>query len=475
LSDTLIRTDIPLRLDRLPWSRFHWLVVISLGITWVLDGLEVTIVGAVASVLERPDTLALTSSQIGMAGSAYLFGAISGALIFGHLTDRYGRKKLFLLTLALYVMATSATAFSYSFTSFAVFRCLTGAAIGGEYAAINSAIDELLPARVRGVADLAINGTYWLGTALGGVLTIYLLDPNLVPIDLGWRLSFGIGALLTVAVVLVRRHVPESPRWLILHGRGDEAERTVSRIEADVSAREGITLEPVERKLTIDGAHQVTFADVWHVIMHRYRKRSVLCLVLMVAQAFFYNAIFFTYSLLLTRFFDVQPARVGVYLIPFAIANFLGPLVLGRFFDTIGRRPLMAFTYGASGALLLLVGWLFRQGHLDATTQAIGFSLVFFFGSAAASSAYLSVSELFPIELRALAIALFYCVGTAAGGLAAPALFGALIETGERREVFTGYAIGSALMLVAAFVSLWLGVAAERRGLEEIAEPLSTR
>ncbi|MET0284491.1 MAG: MFS transporter [Polyangiales bacterium] len=475
MSDSLIRTDIPLRLDRLPWSRFHWLVVISLGITWVLDGLEVTIVGAVASVLERPDTLALSSSQIGMAGSAYLAGAISGALVFGHLTDRYGRKKLFLLTLALYVMATSATAFSWSFTSFAVFRGLTGAAIGGEYAAINSAIDELLPARVRGVADLAINGTYWLGTALGGVLTLYLLDPRLVPINLGWRLSFGIGALLTVAVVLVRRHVPESPRWLILHGRGEEAERTVSQIERDVAEREGITLEPIERKLTIDGAHQVTFADVWHVIVHRYRKRSVLCLVLMVAQAFFYNAIFFTYSLLLTRFFDVHPERVGVYLIPFAIANFLGPLVLGRFFDTIGRRPLMAFTYGASGALLLLVGWLFRQGHLDATTQAIGFSLVFFFGSAAASSAYLSVSELFPIELRALAIALFYCVGTAAGGLAAPALFGALIETGERREVFTGYAIGSALMLIAAFVSLWLGVAAERRGLEEIAEPLSTR
>ncbi len=475
MSDTLVRTDIPLRLDRLPWSRFHWLVVISLGITWVLDGLEVTIVGAVASVLERPDTLALTSSQVGMAGSAYLAGAISGALIFGHLTDKFGRKKLFLLTLALYVAATTATSLSFSFTSFAIFRGLTGAAIGGEYAAINSAIDELLPSHHRGVADLAINGTYWLGTALGGVLTLYLLDPHLVPVNLGWRLCFGLGAVLTVAVVLVRRHVPESPRWLILHGRGDEAEATVQRIEQAVAEHERITLEPVERKLTMDTAHHVSFADVWHVIIHRYRGRSVLCLVLMVAQAFFYNAIFFTYSLLLTRFFDVHPERVGLYLIPFAIANFLGPLVLGRFFDTIGRRPLMAFTYGASGALLLLVGWLFRQGHLDATTQAIGFSLVFFFGSAAASSAYLSVSELFPIELRALAIALFYCVGTAAGGLAAPALFGALIGTGDRREVFTGYALGGGLMLFAAVVSLWLGVAAERRGLEEIAEPLSTR
>jgi MFS family permease len=475
MSETLLRTDIPLRLDRLPWSRFHWLVVISLGITWMLDGLEVTIVGAVASVLERADTLALTSSQIGMAGSAYLAGAISGALVFGHLTDRYGRKKLFLLTLALYVAATTATAFSFSFASFALFRGLTGAAIGGEYAAINSAIDELLPAARRGVADLAINGTYWLGTALGGVLTLYLLDPQLVPVNLGWRLSFGIGSLLTVAVVLVRRHVPESPRWLILHGRHEEAERTVRQLELDVAQREHVALEPVGRTLTIDTTHRVGFGDVWRVIIHRYRRRSVLCLVLMVAQAFFYNAIFFTYSLLLTRFFEVQPERVGVYLIPFAIANFLGPLVLGHFFDSIGRRPLMAFTYGASGVLLLLVGWLFRQGYLDATTQAIGFSLVFFFGSAAASSAYLSVSELFPIELRALAIALFYCVGTAAGGLAAPALFGALIDTGDRREVFTGYAIGSALMLLAALVSLWLGVAAERRSLEEIAEPLSTR
>jgi MFS family permease len=475
VSDTLIRTNIPLRLDRLPWSRFHWLVVLSLGITWLLDGLEVTIVGAVASVLERADTLAFTSSQIGFAGSAYLAGAISGALIFGHLTDRFGRKKLFVITLALYVLATTATALSFDFVTFALFRGLTGAAIGGEYAAINSAIDELLPARVRGIADLAINGTYWLGTALGGVMTIFLLDPQLVPVQLGWRLCFGVGALLTVAVVLVRRHVPESPRWLILHGRSEEAERTVAEIERGVARQHGIELEPIEPKLQIDTAHQVSFADVWNVVIHRYRKRSFLCLVLMVAQAFFYNAIFFTYSLLLTRFFAVQPERVGVYLIPFAVANFLGPLILGRFFDTIGRRPLMVFTYGTSGALLLLVGWLFRQGHLDATTQAIGFSLVFFFGSAAASSAYLTVSELFPIELRALAIALFYTVGTAAGGLAAPALFGALIETGERREVFTGYAIGSALMLFAALIALWLGIAAERRGLEDIAEPLSAR
>ncbi|MDB4975874.1 MAG: sugar transporter [Myxococcaceae bacterium] len=471
----LIRTNIPLRLDRLPWSRFHWLVVLSLGITWVLDGLEVTIVGAVASVLEHKETLGLTSAQIGWAGSAYLAGAISGALIFGDLTDRFGRKRLFLITLALYVCASTLTAFSFSFHSFVVFRALTGAAIGGEYAAINSAIDELLPARVRGRADLAINGTYWLGTALGAVLTLVLLDPALLPIDLGWRLSFGIGAVLTVAVVLVRRHVPESPRWLLRHGRKAEADHIVQTIEQDIERRGALQLPEVDTYLTIDPQHKVGLREIIHVVLHSHRARSVLCLVLMVAQAFFYNAIFFTYSLLLTRFFSVPADRVGLYIIPFAIANFVGPLVLGRLFDSVGRRPLIVFTYGISGLLLLGVGLLFRAGVLTATTQSLAFSLIFFFGSAAASSAYLSVSELFPIELRALAISLFYAVGTAAGGLVAPALFGALIETGERREVFVGYAIGAGLMLFAALIASFLGVAAEGRSLEELSAPLSSR
>ncbi|MDB4987094.1 MAG: sugar transporter [Myxococcaceae bacterium] len=472
---TLIRTNIPLRLDRLPWSRFHWLVVFSLGITWVLDGLEVTIVGSVASVLEHPETLALTSTQVGWAGSAYLAGAISGALVFGHLTDRFGRKRLFLVTLLLYVAASALTACSFNFLSFALCRALTGAAIGGEYAAINSAIDELLPARVRGRADLSINGTYWLGTALGALLTLVLLDPALIPIDLGWRLSFGIGAMLTVAVVLVRRHVPESPRWLLRHGRQAEAEQVVQEIEQRIEQDLSIELPAVEGYLTLDPQHQVGLREVVHVVLHSHRARSFLCLVLMVAQAFFYNAIFFTYSLLLTRFFAVPADRVGLYIIPFAVANFLGPLVLGRLFDSVGRRPLIVFTYGISGLLLLSVGLLFRAGMLTATTQAMAFSLVFFFGSAAASSAYLSVSELFPIELRALAIALFYAVGTATGGLCAPALFGALIQTGEPGAVFVGYAIGAGLMLFAALVAAWLGVAAEGRSLEELSAPLSAR
>ncbi|MET0344485.1 MAG: MFS transporter [Polyangiales bacterium] len=469
-----VRTDLPARLDRLPWSRFHWLVVISLGVTWLLDGLEVTMVGAVASTLERNDTLGLTSTQVGYAGSAYLAGAITGALVFGHLTDRFGRKRLFLVTLALYVAATVLTACSFDFASFAFCRALTGAAIGGEYAAINSAIDELLPARVRGLADLGINGSYWLGTALGAALSTVLLDPTLVPIDLGWRLAFGVGALLTVAVVLVRRHVPESPRWLLLHGRGSEAEANVLAIEAQVEREHETTLPPVEHSIRLKTDHVVSFRDVLDVVLHHYRARSVLCLVLMIAQAFFYNAIFFTYALLLTRFFGVPAERVGLYLIPFAIANFLGPLLLGRFFDTVGRRPMIVATYAGSGVLLLIVAALFRAGMLDATTQAYAFSAVFFVGSAAASSAYLSVSELFPIELRALAIAAFYAVGTAVGGLVAPALFGHLIESGERDGVFGGYALGAGLMIGAALVALKLGVAAERRALEDIAAPLSS-
>jgi MFS family permease len=470
-----IETDLPLRLDRLPWGRFHWQVVVALGVTWLLDGLEVTVVGAVASVLERPDTLALSSTQVGLAGSAYLAGAIGGALLFGHLTDRFGRKRLFLVTLALYVCATLLTACAFDFLSFLSFRALTGAAIGGEYAAINSAIDELLPARVRGRADLTINGTYWLGTALGALMTLILLDPARVPVWLGWRLSFGIGALLSVAVVLVRRYVPESPRWLLLRGRTAEAESVVAALEQKHLQTHGTPLAPVSARLRIDPNHRVGFRDVLEVVLRRYRSRSVLCLTLMIAQAFFYNAIFFTYSLLLTRFFAVAAEDVGLYLIPFAIANFLGPLLLGRLFDEIGRKPLIVFTYGVSGLLLLAVGCLFRAGYLNATTQALAFSAVFFFGSAAASAAYLTVSEVFPIELRALAIASFYAIGTAAGGLGAPVLFGYLMESGKRSDLFVGYVIGAALMLSAALVALKLGVAAEQKSLEEVAEPLSAR
>jgi MFS family permease len=465
-----LETDLPLRLDRLPWARFHWLVVLALGITWILDGLEVTIVSAVASVLEAPDALGLSSSQVGAAATAYLAGAIGGSLLFGDLTDRYGRKRLFLVTLGLYIVATLLTAVAWDFASFALFRLLTGAAIGGEYAAINSAIDELIPARVRGLVDLAINGSYWLGTALGAALSVFLLDPALVPRWLGFRLAFGAGAVLTVAVGLVRRFVPESPRWLLLHGRGQEAEAIVAEIERRIAARHG-PLAPVAGRVALGGDRRLGYRAALRVMFGPYRARGVLGLGLMIAQAFFYNAIFFTYALMLTRFFGVQPEDVGRFLIPFAFANFFGPLLLGRLFDSWGRRPLIVTTYALSGLLLVLTGWLFRAGLLSATTQTVAWAVVFFFGSAAASSAYLTVSELFPVELRARAIALFYALGTAIGGMGAPVLFGWLVGRGDAHEVFLGYALGGGLMLAAALLAAKLAVAAEGKSLEQIALP----
>ncbi len=468
--ERVFETDIPARLDRLAWSRFHWLVVVALGVTWALDGLEVTIVGALGSVLEEPGTLGLSATEVGLAGTVYIAGALAGALIFGHLTDRHGRRRLFLITLSLYVLATCATAFSVDFWTFAACRFLTGMGIGGEYAAINSAIDELIPARTRGFADLAINGSYWLGTALGAVLSAVLLDPRVLGHELGWRAAFGLGAVLALGIMIVRRFVPESPRWLLVRGRHTEADAIVTAIETSCAASARAGELP---RICIAIRERIGFGTIARVILLHYRSRALLGLVLMIAQAFFYNAIFFTYALTLTRFYAVPAERVGAYLLPFALGNFLGPLLLGRLFDSIGRRPMIAFTYAASGILLLATGFAFERGALDAQSHTLLWSVSFFFASAAASSAYLTVSELFPLELRAMAIALFYAVGTGVGGLAAPALFGALIESGSRHELFLGYALGSTLMLVAALAALVLGVAAERRPLEEIAQPLS--
>jgi MFS family permease len=468
-AQTVIETDIPARLDRLRFGGWHWRVVIALGITWMLDGLEVTIVGALGSVLQEPETLGLSATQVGLSATVYIAGAILGALLFGHLADRHGRKRLFLITLALYVLATSATGLSNGFGMFAICRFFTGMGIGGEYAAINSAIDELIPARVRGFADLAINGSYWLGTALGAVLSSILLDPKVLGHAYGWRAAFGLGAVLALAILLVRRYVPESPRWLMVRGRHAEAQAIVADIEVQCGACEGQRA----RTIRIVNDQAVTLFTVARVLFREHRSRSLYGLVLMLAQAFFYNAIFFTYALTLTSFYGTLPEDVGAYLLPFACGNFLGPLVLGRLFDSIGRKFMIAFTYAASGALLLLTGWWFRQGLLSAETHTLLWSAAFFFASAAASSAYLTVSEVFPLEIRALAIAFFYAVGTGAGGLLAPALFGALIESGSRQELFAGYALASALMLAAAATALRFGVAAERRPLEEIARPLS--
>jgi MFS family permease len=468
----IVESDAPARLDRLPWGRFHWLVVIALGVTWTLDGLEVTLAGAVSSALKESPALALDDAQVGASASAYLAGAVIGALAFGWLTDLLGRRRLFFITLGVYAVATGATAFAWDFWSLALFRFLTGAGIGGEYAAINSAIQELIPARFRGRTDLAINGSFWLGAMLGSLGTAVLLEPGLFPPDLGWRLAFGLGAALGLGVLVFRRTLPESPRWLLVHGRVAEAEAIVTAIERSLP-RVPASDAPLARLRLHVRDRPVRLVDLAVSLFRRYPRRAALGLVLMTAQAFFYNAIFFTYALVLGRFFAVPADDVGLYLLPFALSNFVGPLALGFLFDRWGRKPMITATYAASGLLLGGTALLFLNGALTAATQTLAFTVVFFFASAAASAAYLTVSECFPLEVRALAIAVFYALGTGLGGVAAPWLFGALIATGEAGAVTAGYALGAALMLVAAGVEAWLGVAAERRALEDVASPIS--
>jgi MFS family permease len=459
------RSTIPARLDALPWSAWHWRVVVALGVSWLLDGLEVTLVGSLGPTLQRSDTLGLSAGQIGWAASAYVGGAVLGALFFGRLADRLGRKRMFLVTLAVYLFATVLTAFSWDIASFAFCRFLTGFGIGGEYAAINSAIDELIPARVRGAVDLAINGTFWIGAALGAGLSVFLLGA--IEPDWGWRIAFGLGGVLSFAILLVRRNVPESPRWLLSHGRYEEAEAVVRDIEAKVGVKDTATAHIETRAL-----RTVPWSVVIHVLLHRYRRRTVLGLALMASQAFFYNAIFFTYALVLARFYGVPEGEVGWYIFPFAIGNFLGPLVLGRLFDSVGRRAMIATTYAVAGIGLFFTGYGFSREYLNATQLTLCWSAIFFVASAAASSAYLTVSEIFPLEMRAVSISLFYAAGTALGGFAGPPLFGAMIESGSRDALFGAYAFASFLMCAAALVAAFLGVDAERKPLEEIAPPL---
>ena len=469
---TIVTTTIPARLDALPWSRWHWRVVIALGVTWLLDGLEVTVVGSLGAMLQRPETLGLSAADVGWAGSAYVGGAVLGALYFGRLADRLGRKRLFLITLAVYLVATVLTAFTWDFASFLFCRALTGFGIGGEYAAINSAIDELIPARVRGTVDLAINGTFWLGAALGAGLSLLLLDPRLFDPQLGWRIAFLLGAVLGFAILLVRRDLPESPRWLLTHGRGAEAEAVVRDIEAKV-ARDHGPCAAVTQALTIRLRALVSWREIFGLMATRYRRRAVLGLTLMAAQAFFYNAIFFTYALVLARFYGVPDEKVGYYIFPFALGNFLGPLVLGWLFDAVGRRTMIALTYLLAGLGLAATGYAFHEGWLTAATQTACWAVIFFVASAAASSAYLTVSEIFPLEMRAVSISIFYAIGTGVGGFVAPALFGVLIETGSRGALYGGYLLAAVLMCTAGIVAAFLGVDAERKPLEAVAQPLS--
>jgi MFS family permease len=466
-------TQIPNRLDRLPWSRFHWLVVVALGITWILDGLEVTLVGSLAGAIHNSPRLRLTETQVGLTASAYLLGAVIGALFFGWLTDRLGRKKLFTLTVLVYLLATIATGFSWDFWSFAVFRFLTGAGIGGEYSAVNSAIQELIPARRRGVTDLSVNGTFWAGAAIGALSSVVLLDPAVIDPELGWRLAFGVGGVLSISILFLRRWIPESPRWLMTHGRKEEAEKIVGDIEAWV-ARDRGPLPPVQgQPIRLTPRKHTTLGEVAATLFRTYPRRAVLGIVLMACQAFCYNAIFFTYALVLTKFYGISASSIGWFMLPFALGNLAGPLLLGHLFDSIGRRAMITATYALAGLLMAATGYAFAAGWLSAWEQTAAWTVIFFFASAAASAAYLTVGESFPLEMRAMGIALFYAFGTAIGGVVGPTLFGALIQGGQRTDIMWGYLLGAALMLLAAFTEWKLGFAAEGRALEDVARPLS--
>jgi MFS family permease len=469
-----ISTDIPGRLDRLPWARWHWLILIGLGSVWILDGLEVTIVGAIGSRLtEHSSGIGMTEAQVGAAATFYVVGACLGAAVFGYLTDRFGRRRLFIITLALYLVATVATAFAPNPLWFYVCRFFTGAGIGGEYSAVNSAVDELIPARLRGTVDLVVNGSFWLGTAVGAALSIPMLDTSLLPADIGWRILFGIGALLGIGILFVRRMVPESPRWLFIHGRDRAAEQVVSDIERQVAEETGAELSEPTKKIRIRQRRSVGFGLIVKTMLHRHRRRSVLGLALFIGQAFLYNAVFFTYALVLDKFYDVSAGHVGWFLIPIGLGNFLGPFLLSRLFDSVGRRAMIATSYIGSGALLVGTALLFRGGVLTATTLTVCWVVVFFLASAGASAAYLTVSEIFPLEIRAMAIAFFYAIGTALGGAIGPLLFGKLIESGSATQVMYGYLLGAGLMMAAGVVELVIGVEAARRQLEDVATPLS--
>ncbi|WP_020177829.1 MFS transporter [Methylopila sp. M107] len=467
------RIDIPARMDRLPWSRFHLLVVVALGVTWILDGLEVTIVGALGPRLQDKATLGLTSEDIGALASSYLVGAVIGALVFGWLTDRFGRKLIFFTTLAIYVVGVGLSAFAWDFWSFALFRFVTGIGIGGEYAAVNSAVDELIPARLRGRVALIVNGSFWAGAAIGSLASVALLDTSLFAVDVGWRVGFAIGAALGLLILFTRRFVPESPRWLACHDRIEEGEAVTAEIERKVEAATGKTLPPAEGELLIHPHKTFGFGLIFSSMLGQYRGRSALVLLLMIAQAFLYNAIFFSYGLILTKFHGVPEASVGLYLVPFAIGNVIGPIVLGPFFDTVGRRKMIFGTYVVSGVLLLVTGYLFAIGALGPVSETAAWCVIFFFASAAASSAYLTASEVFPLEMRALAIAAFYAIGTGLGGVVAPYVFGLLIGGGQPWPIFWGYAFAAVLMIAAGIAALIWGIDAEGRSLEEVAAPLS--
>jgi MFS family permease len=469
-----IETDVPARLDRLPWSSWHTRIIVSLGTSWLLDGLEVTLTGSLAGILQSKNGLSLTEKQVTAAATIYLAGAVLGAILFGYLTDRLGRKRLFLVTLATYSLATLATAFSGSFLTFAIFRLFTGLGIGGEYAAINSAVDELIPSKVRGTVDLAVNSTFWIGAALGSVATLYLLQGHGFAPQNGWRFAFGIGGTLGIAVLGLRLFVPESPRWLMLRGREEVADRIVTEIEQKVAKGTTQLPKPKGDKLKLSVRDHTPWKEIFSSMLGENRKRSFLAIMLMVGQAFFFNSVFFTYGLVVKKFFHISDNDLPLHLLPFALGSFLGPVILGRLFDKIGRKPMIITTYGVAGLMLAAVCYPFAHGMLTAKTLGVCFTVIFFIASSAASAAYLTVSEIFPLEIRAFAIAIFYAIGTLLGGVGAPILFGFLIATGSKTQVSLGYALGAALMMLSALCESFLGVEAAGKSLESVSKPLQS-
>jgi MFS family permease len=465
-----VRSDIPARLDRLPWSRWHWIVIVALGITWILDGLEVTLVGSISGALTSKDTLGLSTSEATAAGSFYLAGAVLGALVFGYLTDRFGRKKLFMVTLGIYLAFTVATALAWGFWSFMIFRVFAGAGIGGEYSAINSAIDELVPARVRGRVALAINSSWWIGTAAAAGLTVVLL--NALEPAIGWRLGFGLGAVLAIGVLAIRHMVPESPRWLLTHGRAEEANEVVEQIESEVRKTHPDLPEPDGETIEVQQRKAIGFVSIARHVAKEYPDRGILGFSLMASQAVLYNATLFGMVAVMTTFFHASKANAPLYIIPFAIGNLLGPWLLGPLFDTVGRKIMISTSYITAGVVLLVTAWLFSQHDLSATTLTLCWAVTFFFASAGASAAYLTVSEIFPMETRAMAIALFYACGTAVA-IAAPWTFGKLIQTGSYSWVTLAFVIGGVIMAIGGIIEILLGVAAERKSLEAVARPMT--
>lgn len=475
IDERAIETAVPARLDRLPFSRWHRKIIVALGTSWLLDGLQVTLAGSLAGILEDKKALGLSDPQVTAGATAYLAGAVTGAILFGYLTDRLGRRKLFLVTLAVYSLATAASALSWNFWSFALFRFITGLGIGGEYAAINSAVDELIPGKVRGTVDLIVNATFWVGAAIGSLASWVLLNAGVAPVNLGWRFAFGVGAVLGLGVLVLRLAVPESPRWLMLRGKEQDTDKIVSDIEKKVSEQRDNLPKPEGEKLKLTVRDHTPWKEIFQNMWNDNRKRSLLALALMVGQSFFFNAVFFTYGLVVNKFYKVDAKHLPLHLLPFALASFLGPIFLGKLFDSLGRKPMITATYGLSGLLLILTAIPFAKGALGPTALNICFSVIFFVASSAASAAYLTVSEIFPLEIRALAIAIFYAIGTLIGGVGAPYLFGEMIASGSRWNVGFGYLLGAALMLIAAGAEWAVGVEAAGKSLESISQPLQSK